>query len=154
MELSLLLNMQIEGRTKVLSKKEVFILSARQMSIPVIASTSTTLAAFFPLIFWPGIAGEFMFFLPVTLLAVLTSSLTMALIFIPVVGQIIGNDKEVSQKKIKNLNLLENGDLSKIKGIQGRYLNFMDYTLENPKKLIFLTITISNFYPNNIFKVR
>ena len=99
MELSLLLNMQTEGPTKVLSKKEVFILSARQMSIPVIASTSTTLAAFFPLIFWPGIAGEFMFFLPVTLLAVLTSSLTMALIFIPVVGQIIGNDKELSQKK-------------------------------------------------------
>ena len=128
-----------------LSKKEVFILSARQMSIPVIASTSTTLAAFFPLIFWPGIAGEFMFFLPVTLLAVLTSSLTMALIFIPVVGQIIGNDKELSQEKIKNLNLLEKGDLSKIKGIQGRYLNFMDYTLENPKKLIFLTITILIF---------
>ena len=128
-----------------LSKREVFILSAKQMSIPVIASTSTTLAAFFPLIFWPGIAGEFMFFLPVTLLAVLTSSLTMALIFIPVVGQIIGNDKEVSQKKIKNLNLLENGDLSKIKGIQGRYLNFMDYTLENPKKLIFLTITVLIF---------
>ena len=128
-----------------LSKKEVFVLSARQMSIPVIASTSTTLAAFFPLIFWPGIAGEFMFFLPVTLLAVLTSSLTMALIFIPVVGQIIGNDKEVSQKKMKNLNLLENGDLSKIKGIQGRYLNFMDYTLENPKKLIFLTITVLIF---------
>ncbi|MAI59797.1 MAG: MFS transporter [Rickettsiales bacterium] len=128
-----------------LSKKEVFILSAKQMSIPVIASTSTTLAAFFPLIFWPGIAGEFMFFLPVTLLAVLTSSLTMALIFIPVVGQIIGNDKELSQEKIKNLNLLEKGDLSKIKGIQGRYLNFMDYTLENPKKLIFLTITILIF---------
>ena len=48
-------------------------------------------------------------------------------------------------KKNKNLNLLENGDLSKIKGIQGRYLNFMDYTLENPKKLIFLTITILIF---------
>jgi len=57
------------------------------------------------------------------------------------VGQIIGNDKELSPKKIKNLNLLENGDLSKIKGIQGKYLNLMDYTLENPKKLIFLTIT-------------
>ncbi len=46
---------------------------------------------------------------------------------------------------MKNLNLLENGDLSKIKGIQGRYLNFMDYTLENPKKLIFLTITVLIF---------
>ena len=69
----------------------------------------------------------------------------MALIFIPVVGKIIGNDKEVSQKKMKNLNLLEKGDLSKIRGIQGRYLNFMDYTLENPKKLIFLTITVLIF---------
>ena len=49
------------------------------MFIPVLASTSTTLAAFFPLIFWPGIAGEFMFFLPVTLLAILSSSLVMAL---------------------------------------------------------------------------
>ena len=83
-----------KAKNEGLSKKEVFVLSARQMSVPVIASTSTTLAAFFPLVFWPGIAGEFMFFLPVTLLAVLTSSLTMALIFIPVVGKIIGNDKE------------------------------------------------------------
>ena len=60
--------------------KKVFVMSAKQMAIPVIASTSTTLAAFFPLVFWPGIAGEFMFFLPVTLLAVLSSSLMMALI--------------------------------------------------------------------------
>ncbi len=124
-----------------LSKKKVFLLSAKQMAIPVIASTSTTLAAFFPLVFWPGIAGEFMFFLPVTLLAVLMSSLTMALIFIPVVGQIVGNDKGLSEKQINNLNLLEKGDLTKIKGIQGKYIKIMDYTLENPKKLIFLTIT-------------
>ena len=54
-----------------ISKENVFKLSAKQMFIPVLASTLTTLAAFFPLIFWPGIAGEFMFFLPVTLLAVL-----------------------------------------------------------------------------------
>ena len=46
---------------------------------------------------------------------------------------------------MKNLNLLEKGDLSKIRGIQGRYLNFMDYTLENPKKLIFLTIAVLIF---------
>ena len=63
--------------------------------------------------FWPGIAGEFMFF--VTLLAVLSSSLMMALIFIPVVGKIVGNDKSFSNEKIKNLNLLEKGDLSKVK---------------------------------------
>ena len=120
--------------------KKSFILSAKKMAVPVIASTSTTLAAFFPLIFWPGIAGEFMFFLPVTLLAVLTSSLTMALIFIPVVGQIVGNDKSLSDKQIINLKLLESGDLKKLDGIQGKYISIMNYTLENPKKLIFLTI--------------
>ena len=87
-----------------INKRKVFILSAKKMAVPVIASTSTTLAAFFPLIFWPGIAGEFMFFLPVTLLAVLTSSLTMALIFIPVVGQIVGNDKS-NLEKIKKVKL-------------------------------------------------
>ena len=61
-------------------------------NFPVLASTSTTLAAFFPLIFWPGIAGEFMFFLPVTLLAILSSSLVMALFFIPVIGKIFIGD--------------------------------------------------------------
>ena len=70
-----------------ITKNKVFILSAKKMFIPVVASTSTTLAAFFSLIFWPGIAGEFMFFLPVTLLAILSSSLFMALIFIPVLGK-------------------------------------------------------------------
>ena len=64
----------------------------------------------------------------------------MALIFIPVVGQIVGNDKSLSDKQIINLNLLESGDLKKLDGIQGKYISIMDYTLENPKKLIFLTI--------------
>ena len=71
------------------------------MFIPVLASTSTTLAAFFPLIFWPGIAGEFMFFLPVTLLAILSSSLVMALFFIPVIGQIFGIDKNLRKEQKK-----------------------------------------------------
>ena len=125
-----------------ISKVQVFILSAKKMFIPVLASTSTTLAAFFPLIFWPGIAGEFMFFLPVTLLAVLSSSLLMALVFIPVIGGIFGNDKPLSLSEIDNLNLLEEGELSKIKGIQGKYIKFMEYSLDNPGKLIILSITI------------
>ena len=123
-----------------IGKKKVFILSAKKMFIPVLASTLTTLAAFFPLIFWPGIAGEFMFFLPVTLLAVLSSSLLMALIFIPTIGGLFGNDKPNSMNDVKNLNLLENGDLNKIKGLQGHYIKLIKYSLDNPKKLIMLTL--------------
>jgi multidrug efflux pump len=61
-------------------------LAAKRMAWPIIASTATTLAAFAPLLFWPGIVGEFMKFLPITLIATLTASLAMALVFVPVLG--------------------------------------------------------------------
>jgi len=50
---------------------------------PVVAATATTLAAFAPLMFWPGMAGEFMKFLPLTLIVTLTSSLFVALVIVP-----------------------------------------------------------------------
>lgn len=52
---------------------------------PIIAGTSTTLAAFFPMIFWPGIVGEFMGYLPKTLIITLSSSLFVGLIINPVI---------------------------------------------------------------------
>ena len=63
-----------------------YALAAKRMAWPIIASTATTLAAFAPLLFWPGLVGEFMKFLPITLVATLTASLAMALIFVPVMG--------------------------------------------------------------------
>jgi len=128
-----------------INKREVFVLSAKKMFIPVLASTLTTLAAFFPLIFWPGVAGEFMFFLPVTLLAVLSSSLLMALIFIPTIGGVFGFDKSLNQQNLKNLNLLESGDLKKVEGLQARYIKIIRYALDNPKKLITLTLVFLVF---------
>ncbi|MBV6655773.1 MAG: efflux RND transporter permease subunit, partial [Mameliella sp.] len=53
---------------------------AGEVAMPIIASTATTLAAFLPLAFWPGIMGEFMKYLPITLIIVLTSSLIVALV--------------------------------------------------------------------------
>ena len=60
-------------------------LAVGEIAMPVIASTATTLAAFLPLAFWQGITGEFMKNLPVTLIIVLTSSLAVALVIIPVI---------------------------------------------------------------------
>lgn len=54
-----------------------------EVAYPVIGSTLTTLAAFFPMIFWPGIMGEFMKYLPITLMVTLTSSLFVALVINP-----------------------------------------------------------------------
>jgi multidrug efflux pump len=64
--------------------------AAQYMAWPIIASTATTLAAFMPLIAWPGIVGEFMKFLPLTLIYTLLASLLMALIFLPMIGARLG----------------------------------------------------------------
>tara|TARA_Y100000741_G_scaffold363995_1_gene353636 strand:- start:62 stop:2320 length:2259 start_codon:yes stop_codon:yes gene_type:complete len=72
------------------SIKDSYSAASKKMALPIIASTVTTLAAFLPLIFWPGLAGEFMKYMPITLICVLTSSLFMALLFVPVVGVAIG----------------------------------------------------------------
>jgi multidrug efflux pump len=55
-----------------------------EVAMPVIASTVTTLGAFLPLMFWPGIVGEFMGYLPLTLIVTLSSSLFVALVLVPV----------------------------------------------------------------------
>lgn len=67
-------------------KERAYGLAAKRMAWPIIASTATTLAAFLPLLFWPGVVGEFMKFLPLTLLVTLSASLAMALVFVPVLG--------------------------------------------------------------------
>ena len=63
---------------------------ALRMAWPIIASTVTTLMVFLPLLFWPGIVGSFMKFLPITVICVLSASLVMALVFIPVLGGMFG----------------------------------------------------------------
>ncbi len=60
--------------------------SAKRLAVPVITSTLTTVAAFVPLMFWPGFIGQFMGLLPFTVIAVLMASLAMGLVFVPAVG--------------------------------------------------------------------
>ena len=65
-----------------------------EVALPIIASTATTLAAFIPLAIWPGLMGEFMFWLPVTLMIVLGSSLFVALVINPVLTSVYMKLKE------------------------------------------------------------
>jgi multidrug efflux pump len=60
--------------------------AAKRMSWPIIASTATTLIVFAPLLFFPGFTGQFMKYLPITLLVTLSGSLLMALFFVPTMG--------------------------------------------------------------------
>jgi multidrug efflux pump len=76
--------------------KEAYSLAAKRMSGPVIAATATRVAAFSPLLFWPGIVGEFMKYLPITLIATLSASLAVALFFTPTLGALLGKASPVA----------------------------------------------------------
>ncbi|MGB2172388.1 MAG: efflux RND transporter permease subunit [Porticoccaceae bacterium] len=90
--------------------KDAYLQSIRRMAIPVMASTGTTLAAFLPMLFWPGVSGNFMMYLPVTVFSVLAWSLIYALIFAPTLGVSLANigskmtsERVVSEKPVSTL---------------------------------------------------
>ncbi len=87
-----------EGMTPVQAAKS----GVGEVAWPIIASTATTLAAFLPLVFWPGIMGQFMFYLPITLIVVLGSSLFVALVINPVLTSMFMkiNNEDVNKKKV------------------------------------------------------
>jgi len=78
------------------SAQEAFTFASKRMATPIIASTLTTLSVFLPLLFWPGVVGQFMKYLPITVIISLTASLAMALIFVPVLGGTLGKGNSSS----------------------------------------------------------
>lgn len=84
--------------------KIAYVESASRMASPIISSALTTMAAFFPLIFWPGTTGEFMKHLPITVLITLTCSLFVSIIVLPsIAGSLSGKKKEKREKnKVKS----------------------------------------------------
>ncbi len=121
-----------------LPRKEAYAAAAKRMAWPITASTATTLAAFAPLLFWPGIVGEFMKYMPITLIAVLASSLAMALIFVPTLGSLVGKPGAGSDPEImKQLAAAETGNLDDIKGLSGWYLGILEKALRRPGLILF-----------------
>jgi len=78
------------------SAQEAFTFASKRMATPIIASTLTTLSVFLPLLFWPGVVGQFMKYLPITVIISLAASLAMALIFVPVLGGTLGKGNSSS----------------------------------------------------------
>ena len=116
-----------------LDKVEAYRLAAKRMFWPIVASNATTLAAFVPFLFWDSLVGKFMSYLPLTLIFVLTSSLVMALIFLPVLGSIFGGRAEgdVGDENLKSLSGAE-GDPIKALGWLGRYARFTSMLIKRP----------------------
>ncbi|MFL6796756.1 MAG: efflux RND transporter permease subunit [Xanthobacteraceae bacterium] len=79
-----------------MAPRQAYSLAAKRMSGPVIAATATRIAAFSPLLFWPGMVGQFMKYLPITLIATLAASLVVALFFTPTLGALLGKAAPVA----------------------------------------------------------
>jgi len=116
-----------------MDRKVAFAESAKRMSWPIIASTATTLAVFFPLLFWPGMVGQFMRYMPITVITCLIASLFMALIFIPVLGGLIG--RKVSRDAVQH-ETVDDPDTSQRSGFRGAYLGVLFTLVSNPAKTL------------------
>ncbi len=81
-----------------------------EVAVPIIASTATTLAAFFPLLFWDSLMGEFMKYMPITLIIVLSSSLFVALVINPVISSMLikssSETEEINKPKAIKIGLI------------------------------------------------
>ena len=76
--------------------------------------------------------GEFMKYLPITLIAVLSSSLLMALLFVPTLGSMFGSSGAMSEQARRDLTTAETGDLNEVTGMTGRYIGFLKSSLRRP----------------------
>jgi multidrug efflux pump subunit AcrB len=133
-----------EGYPRIQAAK----LGVGEVAMPIIASTATTLAAFFPLILWEGIMGEFMRWLPITLIIVLSSSLFVALIINPMLISVYMKIMPKEESKVTFITKLEN-----------LYERFLSYALKgkNPISivsgtfgLLFLAVLLMFTFPPKI----
>ena len=109
-----------------LNRLDAYTQSYKRMIWPIISSTATTLAAFLPLILWPGVSGQFMKWMPFMVSLVLISSLFSALIFIPVMGSIFGKTEK------KDLTKNDNLSLKNISGFTKIYIDILQKFIKNP----------------------
>ncbi|MGV6827381.1 MAG: efflux RND transporter permease subunit, partial [bacterium] len=123
--------------------EQAYAQAAKRMAWPIIASTATTLAAFAPLIFWPGIMGEFMKYLPMTLIMVLGASLIMALLFVPTLGSLIGKRRDIPEEVHTRMLQMENGDIRSLTGFTGRYVRMLDIATQHAWKILAGTLMLA-----------
>lgn len=109
--------------TEGMERREAFSLAAKRMAGPVVAATLTRVAAFSPLLFWPGIVGEFMKYMPITLIATLSASMLYALVFTPTLGAMFAKP------------LVEDGPKR-----DGLYMRFVGRAVRHPFIVVFFTL--------------
>ncbi|TBW36274.1 efflux RND transporter permease subunit [Siculibacillus lacustris] len=108
-----------------MSPPVAYSLAAKRMAGPVFAATATRVAAFSPLLFWPGVVGEFMKYMPITLIATLSASLIFSLIFTPTLGSLFGRPPKHEVKKV-----------------DGLYMKIVTRAVDHPKTVLAIALVL------------
>lgn len=125
-----------------MDKVEAFCTSVHDMFYPVLSSTLTKLAVFFPLLLWPDTVGKFMQYIPITIILTLTGSLIMALVFIPTLGAIFGKHSITSKKEIIRMSAIESGEIKNTGLIIRTYVRIIEKVLDHPKKFVCVVVFV------------
>ncbi|MGB8364614.1 MAG: efflux RND transporter permease subunit [Rhizomicrobium sp.] len=122
--------------TEGAAPREAFADGARRMFWPVVSATATMIAAFLPMLFWPDVTGKFMSYFPITLIIVLGASMFVALIFLPVLGGLLGKPPPYDAAHEKAIEASETGDWHDIPGITGWYAHLAERLSRYPGRVI------------------
>ena len=117
-----------------LSRAEGYTLASKRMFYPIIASTGTTLAAFIPIMFWPGFTGQFMRYPPITIFFVLSASLFYSLIVIPVLGTYFGQKESALNNNEEHISIFV-----RLTDWYGKYIKKF---VENPVETVLAVIAV------------
>ena len=127
-----------------LHRAEAYSLAANRMFWPVVSSTATTLAAFLPMLLWPGVSGEFMSYLPVMVIIVLSASLLTAMVFLPVIGSLLGKtaatakDVATAQKLSGDHHI----DYDELRGMTGAYVRMLRGAVKRPGMVLMTALIV------------
>ncbi|MCI5179441.1 MAG: efflux RND transporter permease subunit [Candidatus Electrothrix sp. AW3_4] len=126
---------------------EAAIKGTSEVAMPVIGSTLTTLAVFSPMLFWPGIMGEFMGYLPLTLIVTLTSSLFVALVINPALASLFMKSTKQGRGGMSSAEVEAAGEQPVI--IQGPFLStyawLLRFSLAHPFALLAAAVSLLVF---------
>ncbi|MDB1135163.1 efflux RND transporter permease subunit [Candidatus Anaplasma sp. TIGMIC] len=116
--------------------------AAVAMFWPIAAATATRLAVFIPLLFWPGVTGEFIKYIPVVSISTLVGSWIVALIFTPVLGSMFGKVSAVSPEEVKRINAIEDLDFDSLGKCTRFYAKVLFVVLDHPRKFVCIVTSV------------
>jgi multidrug efflux pump len=121
-------------------REAAYLAAAKRMAPPIVGSTLTKIVVFLPLLFWPGVVGQFMKYLPVTVIALLAASLVMALFFIPALASVVGRRAAPAGGARHDVDTAVR--IEDLKGPTGVYVRILSKALDHPGKVLLAAIAL------------